>query len=98
LSSQTRRDGWSKDERGEGFQGDILIIIIVIIGLVSLLGTGTMTLSLGLARSSWWIGTTTTTRGLRASSPFPLPLSERNVIFIGSFANHLLAGATHQED
>jgi hypothetical protein len=98
LSSRTRRDGWPKDEGGEGFQRDILIIIIVIMGLVSLLGTGTMTLSLGLTRSSWWIGTTTTTRGLRASSPYPLPLSERNVIFIRSFANHLLAGTTHLED
>jgi hypothetical protein len=44
------------------------------------------------------IGTTMTMRGLRASSPFPFPLSERNVIFIGSFANHLLAGTTHLED
>jgi hypothetical protein len=43
------------------------------------------------------IGTTTSTRILRASSPFSLPLSERNVIFIESFANHLLAGTTHLE-
>jgi hypothetical protein len=35
---------------------------------------------------------------LRASSPFPLPLSKRNVVFIGSFTKHLLAGATHLED
>jgi hypothetical protein len=35
---------------------------------------------------------------LRAISPFPLPLRERNIIFIRAFANHLLAGTTHLED
>jgi hypothetical protein len=35
---------------------------------------------------------------LIASSHLSLPLSERDIILIGPFANHLLASTTHLED
>jgi hypothetical protein len=59
---------------------------------------GLMTLSLGLTRCSRWIGTSTPTWALSARSHLSLPLSKRDIILIGPFANHLLAGTTHLED
>jgi hypothetical protein len=38
------------------------------------------------------------TRSLSSSSHLSLPLSERDIILIGAFANHLLSGTTHLKD
>jgi hypothetical protein len=76
-------------------QGDVFIIIIVDIQLMCLLGTGTVTLASGATRSSWWIGTTSSTWALSTGAHLSLPLSKRDIILIGALLNNLLAGTTH---
>jgi hypothetical protein len=52
LSCWVRRTGWPQHKLSKRVQGDVVIIIKVIVRCMSLLGTGTMTLISGSTRSS----------------------------------------------
>jgi hypothetical protein len=86
---------WPKHKVHESVQRDVFIVIIVVIRFMSLLGAGTVTLTSGATRSNWRIGTTLTTWSLSTCTHLPLPLSERDVILIGSLLDHLFAGTIH---
>jgi hypothetical protein len=89
-----RRTGWPKHKIRKGVQGDVFVVVIVVIRFMSLLGACTMTMTSGVTRSNWRNGAATTTLTLCTCGYLPLPLSEGNVVIVGPLLKHLLAGTT----